>query len=183
MRYTEFDLTPVIERKRELLERSVEGRAVLARPGLRLVECDVETVTLEPFVRHGEPVFVIAEGLMMYLTTDARRRVFRKVRRLAAFTGELRFVFDLTPQSEEPVPGIVGRGLEAAMKRSTGGRSFERDARNRGDIMTDLRDAGFDDIKAVASNEVARTWQLPHPDRRTHVVLFVARASSPTEQP
>jgi O-methyltransferase involved in polyketide biosynthesis len=45
---------------------------VLARPGLHLVEGDVETVALEPFVRRGEPVFVIAEGLMMYLAADAR---------------------------------------------------------------------------------------------------------------
>jgi O-methyltransferase involved in polyketide biosynthesis len=181
--YTEFDLPPVIERKRDLLARTGEGRAVLARPGLRLMEGDVETVELEPFVRHGESVFVIAEGLMMYLTADARRRMFRKVRQLAAITGELRFVFDLTPKNEEPAPGIVGRGLEAAMKRSTGGRGFERDARTRGDIRTALRDAGFDDIEAVASNEIAGAWNLPELHRRTHALLFVARASSRAAQP
>lgn len=35
--YTELDLPPVVECKRELLERTEEGRAVLARLGLRLV--------------------------------------------------------------------------------------------------------------------------------------------------
>jgi O-methyltransferase involved in polyketide biosynthesis len=48
VRYTELDLPPVVERKRDLLQRTDEGRAVLARPGLRLIEGDVETVALEP---------------------------------------------------------------------------------------------------------------------------------------
>jgi hypothetical protein len=87
-------------------------------------------------------------------------------------------VFDLVPTDEESAPGIVERVLEAAIKRSTGGRTFERDARTRHDIVTALRDAGFDDIEAVASSDIARAWNLPEPDRRTQVVLFVARASS-----
>jgi O-methyltransferase involved in polyketide biosynthesis len=146
---------------------------------LRLVEGDVETASLEPFVRRREPVFVIAEGLMMYLAADARRGLFAKVRQLAATTGEVRFVFDLTPTDEEAAPpGIVERVLETAIKRSTGGRTFERDARTRKDIVTALREAGFDDIEALASSDIARAWNLPGPDRRTQVVLFVARASS-----
>ncbi|MGH4012263.1 MAG: class I SAM-dependent methyltransferase [Pseudonocardiaceae bacterium] len=176
--YTELDLPPVIERKRELLQRSDEGRAVLARPGLRLAEGDVEAVALEPFARRGEPVFVIAEGLMMYLAAGARRRLFAKVGQLVATTGELRFVFDLTPRSEEPEPGMPERVLEAAMRRSTGGRSFERDARTRDDIMIALRNAGFDNVEVVTSRDIAHAWNLPDPDRRTQVVLFVARASS-----
>lgn len=175
--YTELDLPPVVERKRKLLQRTDEGRAVLARPGLRLVEGDVETVALEPFVRRGEPVFVIAEGLMMYLAADDRRCLFAKVHQLAAITGELRFVFDLTPSSEEPEPGIVGRVLAAAMRRSTGGRGFERDARTRDDIVTALREVGFDDVEAVTSSDIAGVWNLPDPDRRTHAVLFITRAS------
>lgn len=183
VRYTELDLPPIMERKRNLLQRTDEGRAVLARPGLRLVEGDVETVALEPFVHRGEPVFVIAEGLMMYLTADARRRLFTKVRQLAAITEGLRFVFDLTPTCEEPAPGLVGRALEAAMKRSTGGRGFERDAPTREAIMTALREAGFEGIEALTSSDLAHVWNLPQPQRRTHVVLFVAQASSRTIQP
>jgi O-methyltransferase involved in polyketide biosynthesis len=132
-------------------------------------------------VRHAEPVFVIAEGLMMCLTADARRGLFAKVRQLAATTGELRFVFDLSPTDEEPAPGTVERVLEAAIKaikRSTGGRTLERDARSRNDIVTALREAGFDEVEAVASTDIARAWNLPEPDRRTQVALFVARASS-----
>lgn len=180
--YTELDLPTVVERKRELLQRTAEGRAVLARPGLRLVEGDVETVVLEPFVRPGEPVFVIAEGLMMYLTADARRRLFAKVRQLAAITGDVRFVFDLTPTNEETAPGIGARMVDAAMKRSTGGRSFERDAGTRDDIVTGLREAGFEDIEAVVPSDIAHAWNLPEPDRRTHVVLFVCQACSRADE-
>jgi O-methyltransferase involved in polyketide biosynthesis len=181
--YTELDLPPVIERKRELLQRTDEGRAVLERPGLRLVESDVETVALEPFVRRGEPVFVIAEGLMMYLAADARHYLFAKVRQLAAIAGELQFVFDLTPRSEEPEPGMLGRVLEAAMRRSTDGRSFERDTRTRDDIVTALREAGFSDVEVVTPRDIAHMWNLPNPDRRTQVVLFVTRASSRATRP
>jgi O-methyltransferase involved in polyketide biosynthesis len=169
--YAEIDLPHVIGRKRELLKRTEEGRAVLARSGLRLVEADVETVALEQFVTPGESVFVIAEGLLMYLDTDARRELFTKVRRLAATTGELRFVFDLTQVAQKP--GVVGRVLAAAMKRSTGGRGFER-CGTWEDIVTALQHAGFDEVAVVTASEIARAWGLPDPDRRTQVTLFVA---------
>jgi O-methyltransferase involved in polyketide biosynthesis len=172
--YIEIDLPHVIGRKRELLKRTEEGRAVLARPSLRLVEADVETVALAEFVPPGEPVFVIAEGLLMYLATDARRDLFARVRQLAATTGELRFVFDLTQVTEEP--GVIGRVLAAAMKRSTGGRGFEHSG-TREDIVTALHEAGFDDVAVVAASEIAHAWGLPDPDRRTQVVLFVASAA------
>lgn len=114
----------------------------------------------------------------MYLGADARQRLFTKVRRLAGIAGELRFVFDLTPSNEEPAPGIAGRMLAAAMRRSTGGREFERDARTREDIVTALRNAGFGSIEAVAASDVTRAWNLPEPVRRTRVVLFTTRASA-----
>jgi O-methyltransferase involved in polyketide biosynthesis len=179
VRYTEIDLPHVVALKHELLQRTEQGSAVLARPGLRLVEGDVETTALEPFVERGAPVFVIAEGLMMYLAADARRRLFAKVQQLAAIAGELRLVFDLVPTSEHTEPDIVGEMLKAA----TGGRSFERDARTRDDIVTALREAGFDDVEAVASNDVADEWGLPDTDGRTLVVLFIAHASSHTTRP
>jgi O-methyltransferase involved in polyketide biosynthesis len=176
--YIEIDLPYVIKRKRELLDRTDEGRAVLARPGLRLAEADVETVTLDDFVRPGEPVFVIAEGLLMYLATHTRRDLFAKVRQLAATTGKLRFVFDLTPTTEASEGRIVKAALSAATKRGTGGRTFERDAGTRDDIVTALREAGFDDVAAVTAGDVAHAWNLPHPHRRTQVVLFVASVAS-----
>ncbi|HET9117372.1 MAG TPA: class I SAM-dependent methyltransferase [Pseudonocardiaceae bacterium] len=179
VRYTELDLPHVVELKRELLRCTDEGRAVLARPGLRLIEGDVEITALEPFVEPDAPVFVIAEGLMMYLAADARRRLFAKVRQLAEITGEMRLVFDLVPTSEHTEPDIVGEMIKAA----TGGRSFECDARTRDDIVTALREAGFDHIEVMASNDVAREWGLPDTDGRTLVVLFAAHASSQTARP
>lgn len=175
VRYTEIDLPHVIERKRELLQRSAEGKAVLARPGLQLIAADVETVELEAYRVRDEPVFVIAEGLMMYLPAVARRALFAKIRRL----GDVRLVFDLVPTSEQAPPGVTGRVLEAAMKRFTRGRSFERDARTRDDIIEEL--AGWDPIEAIASTDVAHAWKLAGPDLKTEMVVFsaVSRATPP----
>jgi O-methyltransferase involved in polyketide biosynthesis len=176
MHYTEVDLPRMIRNKRELLERTPEGREVLGRSGLHLLEANVETVELPALAAAGEPVFVIAEGLVMYLAADARQRLFAKIRRLAEHAGDLRFVFDLVPAADEPEPGRVGRVLEAAMKRFTGGRGFERDARTRADVLAELRAAGFDDAEAISSREVAAAWQLPDPGQRTTMVVFTCRA-------
>ncbi len=181
--YTELDLPHVIEKKRALLERTDEGRRVLARPGLRLVAADVVEANLAPFAPRGEPLFVIAEGLMMYLSADAQRGLYAKVRRLGAIASRVSFVFDRVPPDEEPPPGRVGRALEAAMKRFTGGRSFEPDPRTRAGIVGDLRTVGFDEAEAIESGEVARAWQLPHPDERTRNVVFVAATSATVATP
>jgi hypothetical protein len=159
--------------KRKLLERSASGRAVLARPNLQLVEGDIETVELAPHA--GEAALVVAEGLAIYLDAAARRRLFAKLRGLAE-RAEVELVFDLVPTSEEPPPGVTGRILEAAMKRFTGGRTFERDADTRADVLRELRDAGFDDAAAIAAVDVARTWRLPHAERPTPTVVFTASA-------
>jgi O-methyltransferase involved in polyketide biosynthesis len=172
VRYTEIDLPAVVARKRELLASSDEGRAVLARPNFELVAGDVETVELDA----SEPVFVIAEGLAMYLDAAARGRLFAKVRRLADLAGDVRFAFDLVPTNEEPAPGLTGRMLEAAMKRFTGGRTFERDARTRAGVIGELSAAGFDETEATSSADVASSWQLPEASRRTLMVVFTARA-------
>jgi O-methyltransferase involved in polyketide biosynthesis len=174
MRYTELELPHVIEKKRQLLARSDAGRAVLARPGLRLVAADVETAALETWREPGEPLFAIAEGLMVYLTAAAQRRLWAKV----AALGDVRFVFDLVPWCEQPKPGAVGAVLEAAMKRFTGGRSFERDQRTRDDIRTELLAAGFAAVDIVDSAAVARAWALPHPEQPTRQVLFDCTSQS-----
>lgn len=161
--YVEIDLPGVVAHKRGLLERSAAGRDVLARPNYELVSGDVETLA----VPRSE--VVIAEGLAMYLDGAARRRLFAKV----AMEG-VRFVFDLTPTREEPAPGVTGRLLEAAMKRFTNGRSFERDAHTREDVLAELRAAGFDEAQAIAARDVAGPWSLPYADRATPTVVFTA---------
>ncbi len=170
-RYTEIDLPSVISHKRALLERTPEGRVVLER--LHLVGEDVETADLAAHRGPG-PVLVIAEGLMMYLAGDARRRLFGKLREL----GEVELVFDLVPTSEQPKPGLIGRALEAAMKQFTGGRTFERDAKTRAQLLDELRGAGFTEARAIAAADVARDWKLPHAEIRTDTVVFSARASA-----
>lgn len=155
--YTEIDLPPVIAKKRELLARSAAGRAVLDK--LALVAGDVTTIELPP------ADVVIAEGFLMYLDGDQRRRLFAKIT-------APRLIFDLVPSSEEPEPGRVGKLLEAAMKRFTGGRTFERDARTREQIVDELHAAGFGDVEVVSST--TSRWPLPHADHATTMVVFSA---------
>jgi O-methyltransferase involved in polyketide biosynthesis len=162
--YTEIDLPAVTAKKRALLERTPEGRDVLAH--LTLLAGDVTTLELPP------ADVVIAEGLLMYLDGDARRRLFATIR-------APHIIFDLIPATEEAPPGRIGALLERGMKRFTGGRGFERDARTRTQIGDELHAAGFTDVRAWSSSEVARAWQLPHPDRATTMVVFsAARARS-----
>ncbi len=183
LHYTEVDLPPMIRRKRELLERTRQGREVLGRPGLRLVAGDLAHLELAPLVAPGERLFVIAEGLMMYLPAAARQRLFSNLRGLAEVCGDLQLVFDLVPTEDEPAPGRFGRGLEAMMKRFTGGRGFERDARTRADVIGELRAARFEDATCVTSREIAHAWSLPEPGQQTTTVLFTCRAGAPRATP
>ncbi|HEX4451930.1 MAG TPA: class I SAM-dependent methyltransferase [Kofleriaceae bacterium] len=159
--YTEIDLPPVIAKKRELLARTPDGREILEH--LQLVGGDVADVALTG------PAFVIAEGLLVYLSHDARTKLFAKAR--AAATA---FVFDLVPASEEPQPGAIGRALEAGMKLFTGGKSFERDAKDRAQIERELNDAGFATVTAYAARDVADAWHLPFPDERSNTLVWRA---------
>ncbi|MEO8839945.1 MAG: class I SAM-dependent methyltransferase [Kofleriaceae bacterium] len=159
--YTEIDLPPVIAKKRELLARSAAGRAVLDQ--LALVAGDVTAIDLPA------ADVVIAEGFLMYLDGEQRRRLFAKI-------AAPRLIFDLVPSSEEPAPGRVGKLLEAAMKRFTGGRTFERDARTRDQIVEELHAAGFGEVEVVSS--ATSRWPLPHADHATTMVVFSASRAS-----
>ncbi|HWU86288.1 MAG TPA: hypothetical protein VN253_03405, partial [Kofleriaceae bacterium] len=80
------------------------------------------------------------------------------------------------PADEAPPPGLAERALDAAMKRFTGGRTSERDARTRGQIADELMAAGWDVVEAVAARDVVDAWRLPFPERRTPTVVFSASA-------
>lgn len=174
--HVEIDLAPMIAHKRRLLERTEAGRAALARPNLRLVAGDVADVDLAEASGSSGPDLVIAEGLLMYLDPDQQRALFRKVRALGG-GAPLTFVFDLVPACEQPAPGVLGRALGWLMRRFTGGRGFERDARTRDDIARELRDVGFDEVTMIEPGAVAKEWGLPHPDVPTAQLVFVARAA------
>jgi O-methyltransferase involved in polyketide biosynthesis len=177
VRYTEIDLPGMIAHKRGLLERSAQGRAVLARDNFELVGDDLACADLSRYAAGpADQLLVIAEGIVMYLDRAARTSLFSRV----AALGDVQLIFDVVPASEEPPAGLSGRVLEAAMKRFTGGRAFERDLRTRGDVLDELRAAGFADVRAIAASDVARAWSLPHAERPTTWVVFDARARPTT---
>jgi O-methyltransferase involved in polyketide biosynthesis len=175
VRYTEIDLPSVVARKKVLLQRSEEGRAVLARPNFRFVGRDVESAPLDSWVFPNEPLFVIAEGLFMYLSPEKQRALWKKVASLFAVAGAGTFVFDLVPSREQPEAGAAGRALEAMMKRFTGGRAFEKDERTRDDIARELGEAGFGRVELLEPAHVAGVWELPSPEAPTQQLLFVCR--------
>lgn len=175
IRYTEVDLRHVVEKKRALLDRSPAGRVVLARPNLRLVARDVTEEALADLVEPGAPLFVIAEGLLMYLSPEKQRALFRAAHALLARAGGGTFVFDLVPSCEEPAPSAAGHALGWLMERFTGGKSFERDARTRGEITRELGEAGFSEASAIEPGEVAKAWGLPSPEVPTRQLVFAAK--------
>ncbi len=174
--YVEIDLPEMVENKRALLEKTAAGRGVLARENFELVAGDVAKIELDRFVVPGQPVFVIAEGLLMYLDGYARRTLFGKLGGLAQLTGEVAFAFDLVPSQEEVAAGRVGRLLESAMKLFTNGRTFERDAKSREQVREELATAGFSESSAISAYDVATEWKLPHARTPANMVVFSGRA-------
>jgi O-methyltransferase involved in polyketide biosynthesis len=172
--YTELDLPPMVAHKRGLLERTDEGRSVLARQNLCLVSGDV--ADLDATLVGATPYdVVIAEGLFMYLDAAAQQAVFERVRRLLGPTGT--FVFDLVPPAEEPKPGATGAALGWMMKRFTKGRAFETAPRTRAEIVSDVINAGFT-VEVFEPAQVAADWNLPHPEVPSRQVVYRARATA-----
>lgn len=175
LRYVEVDLPPVVARKRELLGRTERGRGVLARPNLELVGADVAEVELSGLVAADGPVLVLAEGLLMYLDAAEQRALWERVARLVARRPGSAFAFDLVPASEQPRPGRVGRTLEGLMRRFTGGRTFERDQRSRGELSAELRGAGFEGVETLEPGALPAGWEVPHASLRTQILVWCCR--------
>lgn len=174
LRYVEVDLPRVIDKKRELLGRTPAGRDALDRPDWRLLAADVTKARLSELTASDEgPVFVISEGLLMYLDPASQRDLWRRIAELLGPRGG-RYVFDLVPSPEEPRPGAVGKSLEWAMKRFTRGKTFERDQRTRDDLQAELYAAGFGAVRRIEPSEVADAWGLPHPQVDTRQLIWVA---------
>jgi O-methyltransferase involved in polyketide biosynthesis len=172
--YTEVDRPHVVASKRALLERSEAGRAALGRSNFHLTAADALEARLDELSPpDGAPLFVIAEGLLMYLESNAQAKLGRAVAARLADAGGT-FVFDFVPPSELPPPGAVGRSLDWAMRRMTGGKGFVKDARSRDRIAADLASCGFDSVETIEPRDVARALGLPHPDAPTQQLVFVA---------
>ena len=177
--YTEVDLPAVIARKRALLARRAEGRAVAGRANLLLVAADVAEVDLASLLAERAPAFVIAEGLLMYLDAEAQRSLWARVAAALHDGRGGRLVFDLVPACEQPRPGLFGRALGWLMRRFTRGAAFAVDTRTRSDIERELLAAGFDAVAQVDTAEVAAEWGLPFAGRHTQQLLFVCDVDAP----
>ncbi len=174
--YVEIDAPLVVAKKRELLARTAEGETVLARPNLRLVGGDVVGTPLEALLPAGTaPDFVVAEGILVYLSKSAREALFASARRVLGARGGT-FAFDLVPASEEPKPGVVGRVLGWLMKRLTRGGDFVRDRSTRESLDAELRAAGFESVRVIEPRAAPPEWQVPHLETFTQQVVFAAKA-------
>lgn len=176
----EVDVPEVVRVKEELLARSPAGRRVLERPNLRRVGLDLARPALDEdplrgLTPSGRPLVVTAEGLCMYLEADAQRRLWTRVRDLLDGGGGGAFVFDLVPATEQGEAGWVGRMLGRLMAAFTGGRGFVRDGRDRAAILAELGACGFDRIELFEPAQVAVGWDLPHPERHSQQLVFLAR--------
>lgn len=173
--YVEVDLPHMVARKRELLARTPAGREVLARLNLTMVEADIEDIDLASLVDTSRPVFVIAEGIMMYLQRDQQRGLWKRIAALLAAAPGSELVFDLVPACEQPKPGVTGRALGAIFKRFTKGQGFAFDARTRDDLQADMRECGLAGVELFEPADVASDWDLPFTDVRTQVLVWRAR--------
>lgn len=174
----EVDLPPVIDARRQLLARSPAGRAVLDRPNLRMVGADVATADLAPLAPGEGPLHVVAEGLLVYLSAEEQRALWRRAQALLAPRGGA-FVFDLVPRVEQPVPGPVARALGWLLRHVTGGQDMRADPRTRQDLVAELREAGFAEVELLETATLAAPWGLPRPTARTRQLVFCCRVAPP----
>lgn len=181
-RYTEVDLPHVVAHKRALL--AAAGRA--PREGHSLIGADLRlegaaagALDLGALLTPA-PATLIAEGLLMYLTPDEQRALWRRAASALRPRGGV-LLFDLVPPCEQPPPGWVGRGLGWLMRRFTGGRAFTVDARGREALREELRAAGFEVVRALDTSAVARAEGLPWAGARTQQVVWAAEVAGAAE--
>ena len=171
-RYLEVDQPHVIEHKRALLARS-DATAQLPPP-LVWEGADVTRTSLKALFEGSEGGrVIIAEGLMMYLSATEQRALWREAFEALSPTGGT-LLFDLVPACEQAPPGLVGRGLERLMRAFTGGESFKTDTRTRADLMRELMEVGFHDVRVYDTPKVAQALGLPFAEARTEQLVFEA---------
>ena len=171
--YTEVDLPAVLGRKRELLARAPQGQEAALRPNLRFIAADLAELDLTTLVDPTRPVFLIGEGLFMYLQAEEQRDLWRRLRAVCAQPRSA-FAFDLVPSCEEPPTGRGGGVLNRGLRFMTRGRTFARDDRTREDISEELLAAGFDAVKTHDPAGNLDRWGLPHVRVPTKQLVFHA---------
>ena len=171
--YTEVDLPAVLGRKRELFARTNEGQEAALRPNLNFVSGDLTHLDLAALVDPERPVFLIAEGLFMYLEAEAQRTLWERLASLCQRPNSA-LSFDLVPACEEPPTSRAGNVLDLGLRLVTGGRTFAKDERTRADLSSDLMEAGFDSVKVHDPAGDLDRWNLPHTRVPTKQLVFHA---------
>lgn len=172
--YFEVDLPEVIGLKRMQLQKSKEGRSILMRPNLTLLEGDITALDFSSNFA-AVPTFVISEGIMMYFKRDAQMSIWRNIAEFVRFTGG-GYVFDYIPIDDEPPRSFLGDVFSKLRQRLTNHPPpFAYDDRTRLDIVSDLKEAGFSCVDAYDSAEIAESWSLPYPEEKTCVITFHCR--------
>ncbi len=172
--YTEVDTADAVAIKRALLARTALGQSVALRSNLHFCSGDLRFMDFESLVPSTVPLFLIAEGLFMYLNADEQRSLWGRLSALLAGRPGSQLVFDLVPTCEQHSGGQAGHVLGRLMKRSTGGRGFVQDPRGRGAILQELGDCGLGQAHCIEPADAPARWQVPHLQEHTEQLLFVA---------
>ena len=174
--YVEVDQAGVFEVKRALLSRSAEGNSVLSRSNLVFVSADVSRMSFEEVAPAGSaPLFVIAEGLLVYFDADTQAALFRKIASYLRANAGGSLVFDFVPAGEQPPPGAASRFLDWLLAASTRGAAFVRDKRTREDVASALIACGFDEVEMIEPYKVAEARGLPFPTVRSQQLVYWAK--------
>lgn len=169
--YFEVDLGEVVEHKRQQLEQSVEGRAVLARPNFHQVACSILDLDY-PGSFPAQRSFIITEGLMMYFERSEQLTIWRAIAEFIKQNGG-EYVFDYIPLDIEPGRSLIGRILHRIKEWLGGdGQGYCYDNRSRWDVRDDLRLAGFSEVEVLESDTCVDSWRLPHTEERSHVIVY-----------
>lgn len=177
LRYVEIDLPDMVAAKRRQLARSAAGSAALARPNLEIRAGDVFEIDYAAESARA-PTAVVTEGLMMYLRRDQQMPLWKKIADALRVRGGV-YLFDYIPLSEEPPRSLLGRLLQfffAKVLRMRG--DFAYDQRNRDEVASDLRAAGFERVEIVDTGEVARRWHLAHAEVPTRTLIYRCRVDA-----
>ncbi|AXI01745.1 class I SAM-dependent methyltransferase [Aquirhabdus parva] len=183
--YIEIDLPDMITFKERQLQKSAEGRQVLARDNFKLRPDNILTLD---FVANfaDRRTAVITEGLMMYFTREQQLPIWQSIARLVNTTDGV-YLFDYIPLSEEPARSWLGAILHFFRVKLFGKGDFAYDQRNREDVAQDLRASGFGQVESFITGEVASLWNLPQANVPSRTIIYRCSASSmaqiATEEP
>jgi O-methyltransferase involved in polyketide biosynthesis len=120
---------------------------------------------------------------MMYFGREQQMPIWRSVADLLRHTGGV-YLFDYIPLSDEPPRSALGQGLHLLRERVFGIRSdFAYDQRSRSDVAADLRSAGFDEVEAIDTHEVAQPWALPQSAEPSRTIVYCCRNRAPGHAP